>query len=81
MRVDRDFIERREAIRSAFPTLTLKEVYGAIKFHLGHRHEADEDLAARSRARDAACSRVKRMVRFDELLTLVALDLHAASPE
>jgi uncharacterized protein (DUF433 family) len=79
MRVDRDFIERRdenfylvgsrvplacivrefqdgqspEAIRSAFPTLTLEEVYGAITFYLGHRHEVDEDLAARERVENA----------------------------
>ena len=38
-----------EAIRSAFPTLTLEQVYGAITFYLGHRHEVDEDLAARER--------------------------------
>jgi uncharacterized protein (DUF433 family) len=38
-----------EAIRSAFPTLTLEQVYGAITFYLGHRSEVDEDLAARER--------------------------------
>ena len=41
-----------EAIRSAFPTLTLEQVYGAITFYLGHRHEVDEDLAARERVED-----------------------------
>ncbi len=42
-----------EAIRSAFPTLTLEQVYGAITFYLGHRLEVDEDLAARARDEDA----------------------------
>jgi hypothetical protein len=38
-----------EAIRSAFPTLTLEQVYGAITFYLGHRPEVDDDLARRER--------------------------------
>ena len=38
-----------EAIRSAFPTLTLEQVYGAITFYLGHRGEVDADLARRER--------------------------------
>lgn len=42
-----------EAMRSAFPTLTLEEVYGAITFYLGNRDEVDEDLAAREREEDA----------------------------
>jgi uncharacterized protein (DUF433 family) len=42
-----------EAIRSAFPTLTLEQVYAAITFYLGHRYEVDEDLAARERVEDA----------------------------
>lgn len=42
-----------EAIRSAFPTLTLEQVYGAITFYLGHRSEVDEDVAARKREEDA----------------------------
>jgi len=42
-----------EAIRSAFPTLTLEQVYGAITFYLGHRSEVDEDLAAREREEGA----------------------------
>ena len=42
-----------EAIRSAFPTLTLERVYSAITFYLGHRPEVDEDLAAREREEDA----------------------------
>ena len=42
-----------EAIRSAFPTLTLEQVYGAITFYLGHRAEVDEDLAARELEEDA----------------------------
>lgn len=42
-----------EAIRSAFPALTLEQVYGAITFYLGHRSEVDEDLAVRDREEDA----------------------------
>ena len=42
-----------EAIRSAFPTLTLEQVYGAITFYLGHRSQVDEDLAAREREENA----------------------------
>jgi uncharacterized protein (DUF433 family) len=42
-----------EAIRAAFPTLTLEQVYGAITFYLGHRSEVDEDLAARDREENA----------------------------
>jgi uncharacterized protein (DUF433 family) len=41
-----------EAIRSAFPTLTLEQVYGAITFYLGHRHEVGEELAAREGVED-----------------------------
>jgi uncharacterized protein (DUF433 family) len=42
-----------ETIRSAFPTLTLEQVYGAITFYLGHRIEVDEDLARREREENA----------------------------
>ena len=42
-----------EAIRSAFPALTLEQVYGAITFYLGHRSEVDEDLSVREREEDA----------------------------
>jgi uncharacterized protein (DUF433 family) len=42
-----------EAIRSAFPTLTLEQVYGAITFYLGHRAEVDEELARREREENA----------------------------
>jgi len=42
-----------EAIRSAFATLTLEHVYGAITFYLGHKDEVDGDVAARERAEDA----------------------------
>ena len=41
--------ESPEAIRSAFPTLTLQQVYGAITFYLGHRGDVDADLARRQR--------------------------------
>jgi len=42
-----------EAIRWAFPTLTLEQVYGAITFYLGHKDEVDNDIAARERVEDA----------------------------
>ena len=42
-----------EAIRSAFPTLTLEQVYGAITFYLGHRAEVDEDIGTRERDENA----------------------------
>ena len=42
-----------EAIRSAFPTLTLEQVYGAIAFYLGHKDEVDREVADRERAEDA----------------------------
>jgi uncharacterized protein (DUF433 family) len=48
-----------EAIRSAFPTLSLEQVYGAITFYLGHRSEVDEDLAARGREEDAFSERIR----------------------
>lgn len=38
-----------EAIRLAFPTLTLEQVYGAITFYLGHKEEVDGDLSGRER--------------------------------
>ena len=41
-----------EAIRWAFPTLSLEQVYGAITFYLGHKGEVDDDLAARERGED-----------------------------
>lgn len=42
-----------EAIRWAFPTLSLEHVYGAIRFYLGHKDEVDDDIAARGRTEDA----------------------------
>ena len=41
-----------EAIRWAFPTLSLEQVYGAITFYLGHKGEVDDDIAARERGED-----------------------------
>ena len=49
--------ESPESIRSAFPTLTLERVYGAITFYLGHRSEVDAELAAREREEDAFSER------------------------
>src|SRR5438067_10437542 len=45
--------ESPEAIRSHYPTLSLEQVYGAITFYLGHKGEADEDIAERTREEDA----------------------------
>src|SRR6266581_1445127 len=41
-----------EAIRWAFPTLTLEQVYGAITFYLGHKDEVDNDIATRGHVED-----------------------------
>jgi uncharacterized protein (DUF433 family) len=41
-----------EAIRWAFPTLSLEQVYGAITFYLGHKDEVEADIAARERSED-----------------------------
>ncbi len=35
-----------EAIRDAYPTLTLAQVYGAIAYYLDHTTEIDQQLAA-----------------------------------
>ncbi len=42
-----------EAIRLAFPTLTLEQVYSAITFYLGHKDEVDSEITARERIEDA----------------------------
>lgn len=42
-----------EAIRGAFPTLSLEQVYGAITFYLGRKDEVDADIAAREPTEDA----------------------------
>jgi len=39
--------ESPEAIRSHYPTLTLEQVFGAITFYLGHKVEAESDVAER----------------------------------
>ena len=47
--VVREFQEGQspEAIRSALPTLTLEQVYGAITFYLGHKEEVDREVVDR----------------------------------
>jgi len=37
--------ESAEAIREAYPTLRLAEVYGALAYYLDHQTEVDHDLA------------------------------------
>ena len=44
--------EPPEAIRSHYPTLSLEQVYGAITFYLGHKEEAENDMAEHQRAED-----------------------------
>jgi uncharacterized protein (DUF433 family) len=53
--VVREFQEGQstEAIRSALPTLTLEQVYGAITFYLGHKEEVDREVVDRERGEDA----------------------------
>jgi uncharacterized protein (DUF433 family) len=41
-----------EAIRWAFPTLSLEQVYGAITFYLGRKDEVEADIAAREPSED-----------------------------
>ena len=50
-----------EAIRSAFPTLTLEQVYGAITSYLGHRAEVDEDIATREARGEFVSARRNRV--------------------
>ena len=45
--------ESPETIRSHYPTLSLEQVYGAITFYLGHKSEAENDIAERRREEDA----------------------------
>ena len=53
--VVREFLDGQspEAIRSAFPTLTLEQVYGAITFYLGHKEEVDREVGDRERTENA----------------------------
>jgi len=44
--------EPAEAIRSHYPTLSLEQAYGAITFYLGHKEEAEDDIAERERLED-----------------------------
>jgi len=38
-----------EAIRLAYPTLSLEQVYGAITFYLANKKEVEQDMAERRR--------------------------------
>ena len=51
-----------EAIRSAFPTLTLEQVYGAITFYLGNRAEGEADLSARAARRMGSARRMRLLL-------------------
>lgn len=44
--------ESPDTIRSHYPTLSLEQVYGAITFYLGHKEEAEQDIAERERVED-----------------------------
>jgi len=57
-----------EAIRLAFPTLTLEQVYGAITFYLGHKDEVDSEVVARERAEDAFSQSQKAPAELKERL-------------
>lgn len=41
-----------EAIRLAYPTLSLEQVYGAITFFLANKEEVERDMAERRRLED-----------------------------
>jgi uncharacterized protein (DUF433 family) len=66
-----------EAIRSAFPALTLEQVYGAITFYLGHRREADEDLARREHEEDAFSETHSVPADLNEKLERARRQLHS----
>jgi uncharacterized protein (DUF433 family) len=57
-----------EAIRLAFPTLTLEQVYGAITFYLGHKDEVDSEVAAREQAEDTYSETQKAPAELKERL-------------
>lgn len=57
-----------EAIRLAFPTLTLEQVYGAITFYLGHKNEVDSDVAVRESVEDAFSETQKAPVELKDRL-------------
>jgi uncharacterized protein (DUF433 family) len=54
-----------EAIRSAFPTLTLGQVYGANTFYLGYKGEVNSEVAARERIEDAFTETHRRIETQD----------------
>ena len=41
-----------EAIRLAYPTLSLEQVYGAITFYLANKEEVERDMVERRRIED-----------------------------
>jgi len=45
--------ESPEAIRSHYPALSLKQVYGAITFYLRSSEDVEADIAEREREEDA----------------------------
>jgi uncharacterized protein (DUF433 family) len=57
-----------EAIRLAFPTLTLEQVYGAITFYLGHKEEVDSEVAERERTEDVFSETQKAPAELKERL-------------
>lgn len=66
-----------EAIRSAFPTLTLEQVYGAITFYLGHRSEVDNDLALRACEEEAFSDTHPAPAELKEKLDQARRQLHS----
>src|SRR5256885_10850661 len=66
-----------EAIRSAFPALTLQQVYGAITFYLGHRAEVDEDLTTRAREENALSAAHPAPADLQEKLERGRAQLHS----
>jgi hypothetical protein len=66
-----------EAIRSAFPTLTLEQVYGAITFYLGHRVEVDEDLARREHEENAFTNSLSAPAELKQKLERARGQLHS----
>jgi uncharacterized protein (DUF433 family) len=70
-----------EAIRWAFPTLSLEQVYGAITFYLGHKDEVDDDIAARERVEDAFSDEHQAPPNLKEKLERTLLAEHRLTSE
>lgn len=49
-----------ESIAQSFPVLTLEQVYGAVAYYLGHRHEIDAYLERARREAEALAEKARQ---------------------